>query len=159
MVNFSLMTESYLLASVYYRLFFFHDRKLSSLFYILHLIFSNDRKPLRNCSWYLFCHVLNALTCHSATFLCWDKTLVLAFVMSRTSWPAILPHISTRKRPLCLFLSCPGRHNLPFCHRFRQGKDPCAPFCHVPGVITCHSATFLCWEKTLVPPFIMSRTR
>ncbi len=51
---------------------------------------------------------------------------------------------------MCLFLSCPGSDNRPFCHRFRQETNPCACFCHVPEAVTPPFATDPSWEKTLM---------
>ena len=38
--------------------------------------------------------------------------------MSRTRICSYLPHSSARDTPLCKLFSCPGGHNLLFCHRF-----------------------------------------
>ena len=69
-----------------------------------------------------FSHVPEAITYRSATNSSWEKTLLLAFLMSRRREPTVLPQILARKRLFCMLFSCPGGHNLPFCHRFPQAQ-------------------------------------
>ena len=74
---------------------------------------------------------------------------LLVFVMSRRLQPVLLPQIPARDKPFCLFLSCPGDCNLPFCHKFLQETTPSACFCHVPEAITCRFATDFGQEQLL----------
>ncbi len=82
---------------------------------------------------------------------------MLAFLMSRSLYTALLPQISARDIPLCLLFSCPGDRILHFCHRFQLETSPCACFSHVPVPERYASATDFCQEYPLVLAFLMSR--